>query len=182
MDGGSSINIMYLDKFKRLQLPQSMVELTLTTFHGIVPGRKAYLISKVTLPVTFGTPANFRTERIVFELVPFNSPYHCVLGCQTFAKFMAAPHYAYNMMKLPGPSGIITIHGDPDMAIDVEEKCTQLVDAVIAEEANHAEELARYASGVDKDDPTILKRPNTEVDRVRAYHAHPHRRAGSQRI
>src|SRR4051812_41310490 len=114
MDGGSSINILYLDTFRRLRLPQSMIEITHTMFHGIVPGRKAYPIGKVTLPVTFGTPANFRTERIVFDPVPFDSPYHCVLGCQAFAKFMAAPHYAYNVMKLPGPCGLITINGDPD--------------------------------------------------------------------
>src|SRR3954467_7521974 len=110
MDGGSSINILYLDTFRRLRLPQSMIETTYTTFHGIVPGRKAYPIGKVTLPVTFGTPANFHTERIVFELVPFNSLYHYVLGRQAFAKFMAAPHYAYNVVKLPGLRGVITIH------------------------------------------------------------------------
>src|SRR3954465_2909274 len=116
MDGGSSINILYLDTFRRLRLPQSMIDMTHTTFHGIVPGRKAYLIGKVTLPVTLGTPANFRTERTVFEMVPFNNPYHCVLGRQAFAKFMVAPHYAYNAMKLPGSCGIITIHGDTDIA------------------------------------------------------------------
>ena len=55
MDGGSSINILYLDTFRRLRLPQSMIETTYTTLHGIVPGRKAYPIGKVTLPVTFGT-------------------------------------------------------------------------------------------------------------------------------
>src|SRR3954466_7497938 len=142
MDGGSSINIMYLDTFRRLRLLQSMVETTYTTFHGIVPGRKAYPIGKVTLPVTFGTPANFRTERIVFELMPFDNPYHCVLGRQAFAKFMAAPHYAYNTMKLPGPRGVITIHGDPDMAAKCEAKGVELVGAVIAAEANHADELA----------------------------------------
>jgi hypothetical protein len=74
MDGGSTINIFYYDTFHR------MIETTHCTFHGIVPGRKAYPIGNVTLPVTFGTPQNFRTERITFELVNFKSPYHCVLG------------------------------------------------------------------------------------------------------
>src|SRR4051812_40320034 len=97
-------------------MPQSMMESTLTTFYGIFPGRKAYLIGKVILPVTFGTPANFRTERLVFELVNFNSPYHCVLGRQVFINFMVAPYYAYNMMKLPGPCGIIIVHDDPNMS------------------------------------------------------------------
>ena len=94
MDGRSSINIMYLDTFKRIHLPESAIEPTLTPSHDIVPGRKAYLIGKVTLPVTSGTPANFCTEQTVFEMVNFNSPYHCVLGRQAFAKFMATLHYA----------------------------------------------------------------------------------------
>ena len=33
---------------------------------------------------------------------------------------MAAPHYAYNMLKIPGPSGIITVCGDPDMDLECE--------------------------------------------------------------
>jgi hypothetical protein len=53
-----------------------MIETTHCTFHDIVPGRKAYLIGKVTLPVTFGMPANFRIEWITFEVVKLNSPYH----------------------------------------------------------------------------------------------------------
>ena len=157
-------------------LPQSMIETTYTTFHDIVPGRKAYPIGKVTLPVTFGTPANFRTERIVFELVPFDSPYHCVLGRQAFAKFMAAPHYAYNTMKLPGPRGVITIHGDPDMAAECEAKGAELADAVIAAEANHTDELANYASGVNNDDPTILKKPNSEGANTSTFEATTHTR------
>src|SRR4051812_18912665 len=83
-----------------------------------------------------------------------------VLGRQAFAKFMAAPHYAYNAMKLPGPCGIITVHGDPDMAAECEAKGAELADAVIAAETNHADELAKYASRVNNDDPTILKKPN----------------------
>src|SRR4051812_4210981 len=169
MDGGSSINILYLYTFRRPRLPQSIIESTYTTFHGIVPGRKVYPIGKVTLPVTFGTPANFHTERIVFELVPFDIPYHCVLGRQAFAKFMAAPHYAYNAMKLPGPCDVITIHGDSDMAAECEAKGDELADAIIAAEAYHADELAKYASRVNNDDPTILKKPNSEGSNSTAF-------------
>jgi hypothetical protein len=71
MDGGSSINILYLDTFRRLRLPKTMIKTTRCTFHGIVPGHKAFPIGKVTLSVTFGTPNNYRTEKIIFELVNF---------------------------------------------------------------------------------------------------------------
>jgi hypothetical protein len=80
MDGGSSINILYFDTFRRLRLPKSMIESTRSTFHRIVPSRKAFPIGKVTLSVTFNTPQNYRTEKIIFEMVNFCSPYDCVLG------------------------------------------------------------------------------------------------------
>jgi hypothetical protein len=159
MDGGSSINIMYYDTFKRLGLSDSIVEPTAVTFHGIVPGRKAYPIGKVSLPVTFGTPSNYRTERIQFELVNFRSSYHCVLGRQAFAKFMAASHYAYNMMKIPGPRGIITVRGDPDAALACEDEGARLADAVVAAEIDTTAELAKIADEVDLSDPSILKKP-----------------------
>ncbi|KAK1649498.1 hypothetical protein QYE76_067303 [Lolium multiflorum] len=161
MDGGSSINILYYETFQRLGLPDSRLENAKVTFHSIVPGRKAFPIGKVTLPVTFGTHVNYRTERITFEVVNFRSPYHCVLGRQAFARFMAAPHYAYNMMKMPGPRGVITVHGDPEMALECEDNSAKLADAVIAEELDNNVELAKYP--VDHNDPAILEKP-TELD------------------
>ncbi|XP_071683385.1 uncharacterized protein [Lolium perenne] len=142
--------------YQRLQQANSRLEATSVTFHGIIPGRKAFPIGKVTLPVTFGTPTNYRTEWISFKVVNFRSPYHCVLGRQAFAKFMAAPHYAYNMMKMPGPSGIITVHGDPEIALEYEDSGAKLTDAVIASERNNAAELAKYPT--DNNDPAILEK------------------------
>ena len=111
----------------------------------------------MTLPVTFGTPTNYHTERISFEVVTFRSPYHCVLGHQAFAKFMAVPHYAYNMMKMPGPRGVITVRGDPEMALECEDNSAKLADAVIAEERDNATELAKYPTNTN--DPAILEKP-----------------------
>lgn len=102
-------------------------------------------------------PTNYRTERISFEVVNFRSPYHCVLGRQAFAKFMAAPHYAYNMMKMPRPRGIITIRGDPEMALECEDNGAKIADAVIANECNNAAELSKYPT--DNNDPAILEKP-----------------------
>src|SRR4051812_36847097 len=78
---------------------------------------------------------------------------------------MAAPHYAYNAMKLPGPRGVITINGDPDMATECEAKGAELTD-----------ELAKYASGVNNDDPTILNKPNSEGANTSAFEATTHTR------
>jgi hypothetical protein len=108
-----------------------MIEPTRCTFHEIVPGRKAFPIGKVTLPVTFGTPQNYRTKQIIFELVNFHSPYHYVLGRQAFTKFMAVSHYSYNLLKIPGPIGVITIHGDFDLDQECEDYGTNLTDPIL---------------------------------------------------
>lgn len=78
------------------------------TFQGVNP-RATQPLGQVTLPVTFGTPANFRTESITFDVVDIPLPYNGILGCPALAKFMAASHRAYNALNIPGPWGIITI-------------------------------------------------------------------------
>jgi hypothetical protein len=162
MDNGSSINILYLDTFWRLQLPESMIESTRCTFHGIVSGRKAFLVGKVTMLVSFDTPQNYRTEKIIFELVNLHSPYHCVLGRPAFAKFMAVSHYAYNLLKIPGPKGVITVHRDFDLAQEYEINGAKLADVITVEETNNTSELAKYSDLVNLDDPALLKKPHLE--------------------
>ena len=75
-------------------------------FKGSIPGRSQPK-GKVTLPVTFGGELNYRTERIIFDVAEIPLPYNGILGRPALAKFMAASHYAYNMLKMPGPLTII---------------------------------------------------------------------------
>ncbi|KAK1617133.1 hypothetical protein QYE76_022650 [Lolium multiflorum] len=65
------------------------------------------------------------------------------------------------MMKLPGPRGVITVHGDPDLALECEDNGAKLADAVIAVERDNAVEPTKYP--VDHNDPAILENP-TELD------------------
>ena len=48
-------------------------------------------------------------------------PYNCILGYPTLAKFMAVTHHAYNMVKIPGCGGTITIQGNVQDATRVVE-------------------------------------------------------------
>ena len=65
-------------------------------------------------------PHNFKCELISFEVVPFTGGYDVVLGRTAFAKFMAIPNYAYMQLKMPGPRGVITVHGNHLQAIQAE--------------------------------------------------------------
>ena len=69
------------------------------------------------MPVTFGIELNFRTERVTFDVADFPLPYNGILGRPALAKFMAASHYAYNILKMPGPISVISVPGDKKDAL-----------------------------------------------------------------
>jgi hypothetical protein len=46
----------------------------------------------------------------------------------TLSKFMAIPNYAYLVLKMPGPCGIISIRGDIKRACDYNRESCQTVE------------------------------------------------------
>jgi hypothetical protein len=83
-----------------------------TPFFGIVPTEGEYPLGHIYMPVTFGTPENYRTEFLRFEVANFDCGYNAIIGRPGLAKFMAIPHYTYMILKMPGPQGIITVRAD----------------------------------------------------------------------
>jgi hypothetical protein len=109
IDGGARLNIIFLDTLRKMGLELTrMITPTSVSFYGIVPGKAAMPLKQITLPVTFGTPANYCTEFIKFEVADFESSYHAILGRPALAKFMAIPHYSYLLLKMPGPNGVLS--------------------------------------------------------------------------
>jgi hypothetical protein len=99
MDGGSSLNLIYADTFRKMGIDSSRIKPSATTFKGVIPGVEACCTGTVTLEVVFGSPKNFRSEELIFDIVPFWSGYHALLGCTPFARFNAIPRYAYLKIK-----------------------------------------------------------------------------------
>ncbi|KAK1681520.1 hypothetical protein QYE76_042368 [Lolium multiflorum] len=91
-DGGSGLNLLFASTMKAMGLTVDMLRESDTRFHGIIPTRPPYSLGKISLDVVFGTPSNFRKEKIEFEVVDWESQYHAILGRPAFAKFMAVPH------------------------------------------------------------------------------------------
>ena len=116
MDGGSSLNILYIDTLDAMGNPRACLWASLFPFYGILPGMKAYLLDNLDLPVTFGSKANYHTETLTFEVVDWKGAYHAILGRPAYAKFMAVPNYTYLKLKLPGPNGVITMSGSFEQA------------------------------------------------------------------
>jgi hypothetical protein len=73
IDGGSGLNIIFVNTLKKMDFDFKRLTECDEPFFGIVPGKAAYPMGWVSLPVTFGTEENFRTEYLSFEVVDFKS-------------------------------------------------------------------------------------------------------------
>lgn len=61
-------------------------------------------------------------------MVDFESADNAILGRSSLTKFMAATHHAYQKIKIPGPKGVILVHGDQAIALSYDRKSLELVD------------------------------------------------------
>nr|ABA99771.1 retrotransposon protein, putative, unclassified [Oryza sativa Japonica Group] len=97
IDGGAALNILSPAAFDAIKAP-GMVLRPSQPIIGVTPGH-TWPLGHINLPVTFGGSANFRTERVDFDVADLSLPYNAVLGNPALVKFMAAVHYAYLQME-----------------------------------------------------------------------------------
>nr|CAD41616.1 OSJNBa0091D06.19 [Oryza sativa Japonica Group] len=136
-DGGAALNILSPAAFDAIKAP-GMVLRPSQPIIGVTPGH-TWPLGHIDLPVTFGGSANFRTERVNFDVADLSLPYNAVLGRPALVKFMVAVHYAYLQMKMPGPGGPITVHGDLKVAL-----------ACMEQRADHLAAASKPAGGDER--------------------------------
>ena len=88
-------------------MPYSQLQPT-KPFSGITDA-STVPIGQVRLPVTFEARDNYRTELIDFDVAHIHLPYNAILRYPALAKFMAMTHHDYNVLKMPGTGGVITV-------------------------------------------------------------------------
>ena len=116
-------------------------------------------LGQITLPVTFGTPSNYRTEFIKFEVTDFNSSYHAILGRPALAKFMAIPYYPYLLLKMPGPNSGLSLRSDLKRAFNCDVQAIQIV--AKAQAADGRKEIATVAAEMNPEELEIpAKKPS----------------------
>ena len=121
MDGGSSLNLIYQDTVRKMGIDPTKISRSNTTFKGVTPGPEAHCTGSLLQKVIFGFPDNFHSEHLTFHIAPSQSGYQELLGREAFACFNAIPHYASLTVKMPGPCGIITLHGNIKRSLHAEE-------------------------------------------------------------
>jgi hypothetical protein len=126
IDGGNILNIIFTETLRKMEFDFSKITACDEPFYGVVPGKAAYPIGRICLPVTFGTEENFRTEYLTFEVADFRSLYHAIFGRPMLAKFMDIPHHTYLIMKMPTPNRILSVLGDIMVSYNCESATVEL--------------------------------------------------------
>ncbi|KAK1668475.1 hypothetical protein QYE76_056634 [Lolium multiflorum] len=99
MDGGSGLNLIFVDTIKSMRITMRMLEETDTCFHGILPTSPGYSLGKVYLNVVFGKTDNFRKEKIEFEVVNWDhSTFECSSSLSTIT-LAGSTTFGYSIFK-----------------------------------------------------------------------------------
>jgi hypothetical protein len=80
----------------------------------------------ISLPITFGTPENFRTESVLFDVADVSLPFNAILDRPVLYQFMVVDHYGYLVLKMPTLDGVLKIRGDHDAGVSTLEKLQAL--------------------------------------------------------
>jgi hypothetical protein len=132
MDGGSVLNLTYLNTFKGLGLGQNLLKTISHPFYGVVSCKKSILLGQINLSVTSRDVSNYRIETLTFEVVDFSEPYQFILGRPCYIKFMAIPSYSYLKLKITRPADIITVEAKGQRTLDYEQNSIELAVAAVA--------------------------------------------------
>jgi hypothetical protein len=120
IDGGVALNVISLAAFKKLQIPMSKLQPSCP--FSIVGLVSVILCSCISLPATFRSLENFRTESILFDVAEVSLSFNAILGRPALYQFMAVSHYGYLVLKMSSPNDILKIRKDRDVGVSALEK------------------------------------------------------------
>jgi hypothetical protein len=74
IDGGSGLNLMYLNIFEGLGLGQDLLKTSPHPFYRVVLGKQSIPLWQINLPIIFEDASNYCTETLPVEVVNFSGP------------------------------------------------------------------------------------------------------------
>jgi hypothetical protein len=100
IDGGNGLNVIFIETLKKMDFDFMRLTKCDEPIIGIVPGKAACPMRRVSLPITFKSSYLLK------------STYRAILGRPMLARFMAVPHYTYLVLNMPTPKGVLTVYND----------------------------------------------------------------------
>ena len=91
----------------------------------------------------------------MFDVADTPFPYNGILGHPALAKFMAVSLFAYNMMMIPAPWGVLTVKANVGDAVLCVQKLNLAIAATLGnlQRAQEAGDVAHF-----KEDPKMTKK------------------------
>jgi hypothetical protein len=123
IDNGSQAEILFLSTFKKMGYDKKQLKEPTKPIYGF-GGKRNEPIGIITLPVSFGTPKNPRTEYINFDVVDMLYTYNAIFGWGILNTFQVALHSGYLCLKVPATFDIITVFGSQKEAKNIERDFT----------------------------------------------------------
>jgi hypothetical protein len=109
VDNGSQAKIIFLSTFQQIGFKRKQLkEAPKPRYH--FGGRKIEPIGSISLPVSFSSLRNTRTEYITFDVVEMNYPYNAFFRRGLLNTFEAMLHSLYLYLKVPAALEVISIH------------------------------------------------------------------------
>jgi hypothetical protein len=72
------------------------------------------LHSYISLPIIFRKTENFRTKRILFDVVEVSLLFNIILARSALYQFMTVAHYEYLILKISSSNDVLKIWRDRD--------------------------------------------------------------------
>jgi hypothetical protein len=99
VDNGSQVETLFMSNFEQMGFNNKQLKEASKPLYGF-SGKKIEPLGSISLPVSFGTLSNARTEYITFDGVDMSYPYNAIFGRGLLNTFEAALHPLYLCLKI----------------------------------------------------------------------------------
>jgi hypothetical protein len=118
VDNGSLAEILFLSTLEHMGFNKKQLKEASKPLYGF-DGKKIEPVGSISLPVSFGTLTNARTDYITFDMVDMSYPYNAIFR-RVLNTFEAALHSLYRCLKIPATQGVISVHSSHKDARNIE--------------------------------------------------------------
>jgi hypothetical protein len=119
IDNGNQPEILFLTAFEKMGYDQKQLREPTKPLYGF-GGKRIESVGVITLPVSFGTLKNHRTEYITFDVVDMLYSYNTIFGRGLHNTFEAALHLGYVDLKIPATFGVISVFSSQQNARNID--------------------------------------------------------------